>query len=155
MDEIPKFTLRNIAVLVLDEADRLFEGNLAAVVNDLVRRMQVEPEINQPRSKRQTILLSATMPSALKDFASTGLSAGHVVVRLDAERYLSPTLWTAFYTVSRANKMASLLFLLKEVVQGGAGPAWSRGSDRHEAVMDAKDSHAGQLRQVKVAVIAP
>jgi superfamily II DNA/RNA helicase len=147
MDEVPKFSLRNLEVLVLDEADRLFEGNLAAVVKDLVKRMHVEQGINQPRSKRQTVLLSATMPTALKDFASTGLSEGHAVVRLDAERYLSPTLWSAFYIVSRANKMASLLFLLREVVQGGAGPAWSKGDSSHG---DAKESQASPLPLVQL-----
>lgn len=119
MDEIPKFSLRSVCCLVLDEADRLFEGNLAPVVMELIRRLEqtrgTDPTSPSKPHTRQIVLLSATMPAALAEFASTGLSAGHSLVRLDAERFLSPTLWAGFYYVQRSEKLAGLLFLLKEV----------------------------------------
>lgn len=46
---------------------------------------------------RQTLLFSATLPRSLADFASAGLSAP-VLVRLDAERRISPDLRLAFLT---------------------------------------------------------
>ena len=78
---------------MLDEADRLFEGNLAPVVRELMRRMD-GARVDQQRI-RQTILLSATMPTALAEFASTGNGHDQLlfpmhVITLSAFKSISP-----------------------------------------------------------------
>lgn len=47
---------------------------------------------------RQTLLFSATMPSALAEFARAGLKEPELV-RLDADTKISPDLALAFFTV--------------------------------------------------------
>mmetsp|Transcript_37925 Transcript_37925/g.59166 ORF Transcript_37925/g.59166 Transcript_37925/m.59166 type:complete len:773 (-) Transcript_37925:1260-3578(-) len=71
--------------------------------------------------RRQTILISATMPVRLKEFASTKLSEDRVVVRLDSETILSPTLRVGFYYVPDEFKLPALLFLLKDHMPSHGG----------------------------------
>ena len=72
--EVEGFNLRSVECCVLDEADRLFEMGLGEQIRELLRKM---PE------QRQMCLFSATLPSALADFASAGLRQP-AIVRLDA-----------------------------------------------------------------------
>ena len=58
---------------------------------------QVRDIVSRLREGRQALLFSATLPRSLADFASAGLARPQLV-RLDAERRLSPDLGLAFYT---------------------------------------------------------
>lgn len=71
---------------------------------------------------RQTILVSATLPSSLVEFSRVGLRADPVLVRLDVDKSLSPTLASAFYVVKPDYKDAALLFLLRNVILKGSRP---------------------------------
>ena len=150
LNEVPHFTLRRVRIVVLDEADRLFESNLAAVVQQVLLACEHAPAGIQRRAfrtfseqdsgagsfmghtgpggemqtggaetkvpQRQMVLISATMPRQLAEFASAGELEGHVLVRLDTEHMLSSTLRVAHIMVLPANKLACLLFLLKDVI---------------------------------------
>lgn len=59
--------------------------------------MQVREIVSQLRESRQTLMFSATLPRSLADFAAAGLSNPQLV-RLDADRKLSPDLGLAFFT---------------------------------------------------------
>jgi ATP-dependent RNA helicase DDX54/DBP10 len=59
--------------------------------------LQVREIIGQLREGRQSLMFSATLPRSLADFAAAGLSNPQLV-RLDAERKLSPDLGLAFFT---------------------------------------------------------
>lgn len=57
--------LSSIEYVVFDEADRLFEMGFAEQLQEIIRRLP---------DSRQTLLLSATLPKLLIDFAKAGLS---------------------------------------------------------------------------------
>lgn len=59
--------------------------------------LQVREIVGQLREGRQSLMFSATLPRSLADFAAAGLSSPQLV-RLDAERKLSPDLGLAFFT---------------------------------------------------------
>ena len=62
------------------------------------------------------VLISATMPRQLAEFARAGSLRDHVLVRLDAEEMLSKTLKVGHYLTFPADKLPCLLFLLKDVI---------------------------------------
>lgn len=103
-----KQKLSGLEVVVLDEADRLFEPGFKELeqVNEICRRM--------PDSK-QTLLFSATMPQKLADFTKVGLK-NPVFIRLDVENNLSETLKSIYLHCNQHDKFAVLIHLLKNFV---------------------------------------
>jgi ATP-dependent RNA helicase DDX54/DBP10 len=149
LSEISTLTLQCVQVCVLDEADRLFEGNLKGVVLEILSRLdgpknRPAPSEKDERKVRQMVLLSATLPRALADFASKKLSHDHVVVRLDTDKFLSPTLRIGFYYVTTHAKMAGLLFLIKDIV-GGAGELTAEQRHMHDAKLLGEGVHTRGL----------
>ncbi|KAF5837577.1 putative ATP-dependent RNA-helicase [Dunaliella salina] len=106
LEEVTGLSLRAVEYAVLDEADRLFEMGFMEQIREILSKMG---------EGRQTLLFSATLPRSLADFASAGLNAP-VLVRLDAERRISPDLRLAFLTARADEKMAALLYLVREVI---------------------------------------
>ena len=81
----------------------------AEQLNELLARLPQE---------RQTLLFSATLPKLLVDFARAGLQ-DPTLVRLDVETKLSENLKMQFFGARRVNKIALLLFLLRDVIEEG------------------------------------
>jgi superfamily II DNA/RNA helicase len=107
-------TLSSVETLIMDEADRLFEGTLAPETAAVIAHLTPESEID---TDRQTVLVSATMPHALADFTRTCLRRNAEVIRLDTDKALSPTLATAFaITRSGDEKIASLITCLRRIL---------------------------------------
>ncbi len=106
LHEIDAFNLRSITFVVFDEADRLFEMGFADQLKDILSGMP---------SSRQTLLFSATMPRILAEFARAGLKDPELI-RLDADTKISPDLKMYFFRVRDEEKVAALLFLLREVI---------------------------------------
>lgn len=107
-------TLSTTEFVVFDEADRLFEGTLAVETAALLARLRNPTSETFPL---QTVLVSATMPHALAEFSRTNLRPGLAVVRLDAERCLSPTMAAAFLlTRAGLEKDAVLQATVRRVV---------------------------------------
>eukprot|EP00698_Gefionella_okellyi_P025132 TRINITY_DN9084_c0_g1_i1.p1 TRINITY_DN9084_c0_g1~~TRINITY_DN9084_c0_g1_i1.p1 ORF type:complete len:840 (+),score=236.49 TRINITY_DN9084_c0_g1_i1:26-2521(+) len=100
-------SLQSVEYLVFDEADRLFEMGFADQVNEIMR--QVSPS-------RQTCLFSATMPKLLVEFARAGLQDPQVV-RLDTDTKISEQLEIAFFTIRPSEKVAALLYILRNLVK--------------------------------------
>jgi ATP-dependent RNA helicase DDX54/DBP10 len=109
LEQVAGMSLSGVEYAVFDEADRLFEMGFAEQVGDVLARM---------RDSRQVLLFSATLPRTLADFAAARLTAP-ALVRLDAERRLSPELSLAFLTVRADDKPAALLWLLREALPAG------------------------------------
>eukprot|EP00178_Gracilaria_changii_P021224 TRINITY_DN63181_c0_g1_i1.p1 TRINITY_DN63181_c0_g1~~TRINITY_DN63181_c0_g1_i1.p1 ORF type:complete len:880 (+),score=141.49 TRINITY_DN63181_c0_g1_i1:386-3025(+) len=111
-------TIATSEIVVFDEADRLFEGTLAVETAALIS--QLKDKTTESMNTRQTVLVSATMPHALAEFSKTGLRDNLKVVRLDADRSLSPTLATAFLsTRADLEKDAALQVVLRKMRQEG------------------------------------
>lgn len=109
-------TLSTTEMLVFDEADRLFEGTLAVETAALIANLRNRQ--TESIEGRQTILVSATMPHALAEFSRTGLRKSLSVIRLDADKGMSPTLAVAWlYTKGDLVKDASLQVLMRRIVE--------------------------------------
>jgi len=127
LHEIPDFDLKSVEILILDEADRLFEMGFAQQIRDIVRTMP-KPD----GSGRQTMLFSATMPKVLVEFTKSSgsiMNDDPTVVRLDAEVSVSDELRVGFITCRSDDKDAALLHLLRDVLPRGGGSERSTGDD--------------------------
>ncbi|KAK3088605.1 hypothetical protein FSP39_021200, partial [Pinctada imbricata] len=98
--------LKCVEYVVFDEADRLFEMGFQEQLNEIIHRL---PE------SRQTLLFSATLPKLLVEFAKAGLH-DPTLIRLDVETKLSDLLKMSFFHCREDDKVAVLLYLLKNVI---------------------------------------
>lgn len=101
-----EFTLKKIQFLVLDEADNFFEQGYKDQLNELVGL--INPD-------RQTILLSATIPESLKNFAQVGMRE-YIFAKIDSEYTLNDDLQLHFFEVKSGEKEALLVHLLQKIV---------------------------------------
>ncbi|KAL5571703.1 hypothetical protein UlMin_021498 [Ulmus minor] len=106
LSEIDDMSLRTVEYVVFDEADSLFDMGFAE---------QLHKILTQLSENRQTLLFSATLPSALAEFAKAGLRDPQLV-RLDVETKISSDLKLAFFTLRKEEKDAALLYLIREQI---------------------------------------
>ncbi|XP_039071409.1 putative DEAD-box ATP-dependent RNA helicase 29 isoform X2 [Hibiscus syriacus] len=102
--EVDDMSLRTVEYVVFDEADSLFGMGFAE---------QLHKILTQLSENRQTLLFSATLPSALAEFANAGLQDPQLV-RLDLETKISPDLKLVFFTLRQEEKHAALLYLARD-----------------------------------------
>ncbi|CAN0928534.1 Putative DEAD-box ATP-dependent RNA helicase 29, partial [Linum grandiflorum] len=107
--EIDDISLKTVEYVVFDEADSLFGMGFAEQLHKILLQLS---------ENRQTLLFSATMPSALAEFAKAGLRDPQLV-RLDLETKISPDLQMTFFTVRQEEKDAALLYLIREHISSG------------------------------------
>eukprot|EP00055_Hartaetosiga_balthica_P012069 m.57405 g.57405 ORF g.57405 m.57405 type:complete len:840 (-) comp7826_c0_seq1:136-2655(-) len=98
--------LTAVSQVVFDEADQLFEKGFEQHLKDICLRLPEE---------KQTVLVSATLPQKLVEFARAGLSSP-VLIRLDAETRLSENLEYQFVSCRRGDKVGLLLHFLWNIV---------------------------------------
>jgi ATP-dependent RNA helicase RhlE len=96
-------TLGAIEILVVDEADRMFDMGFIRDIRKIVAKLPV---------KRQTLLFSATMPPDIRQLADTILS-DPVQVQIAAKNAAADTVEQSVYFVDKRNKPA----LLKHVIE--------------------------------------
>ncbi|KAL7065958.1 DEAD/DEAH box helicase family protein [Cryptosporidium serpentis] len=101
-----KLSLSAICMIVLDEADRLFETGLMPQIDDIIK---VIP------ASRQCILVSATMPTGLASFSRAKLVEPEFI-RLDSDHLISDTLKLIFIFTREDDKLATLLYLLRVTI---------------------------------------
>ncbi|XAR62412.1 RNA helicase [Bertholletia excelsa] len=104
LSEVEDMSLRTVEYVVFDEADCLFSMGFAEQLHKILAQLN---------ENRQTLLFSATLPSALAEFAKAGLRDPHLV-RLDLETKISPDLKLTFFTLRQEEKYAALLYLIRE-----------------------------------------
>ncbi|CAH9075674.1 unnamed protein product [Cuscuta epithymum] len=107
LSEVDDLSLRTVEYVVFDEADCLFSMGFAE---------QLHTVLNHLSENRQTLLFSATLPSALAEFAKAGLRDPQLV-RLDLETKISPDLKLTFFTLRQEEKHAAVLYLIREQIK--------------------------------------
>ncbi|XWS23637.1 hypothetical protein CRYUN_Cryun28dG0032000 [Craigia yunnanensis] len=104
LSEVDDMSLRTVEYVVFDEADSLFGMGFAEQLHQILTQLS---------ENRQTLLFSATLPSALAEFAKAGLRDPQLV-RLDLETKISPDLKLMFFTLRQEEKHAALLYLARD-----------------------------------------
>ncbi|KZV17347.1 DEAD-box ATP-dependent RNA helicase 29 [Dorcoceras hygrometricum] len=104
LEEVDDMSLKTVEYVVFDEADCLFSMGFAEQLHKILAQL---------RENRQTLLFSATLPSALAEFAKAGLRDPQLV-RLDLETKISPDLKVSFFTLRHEEKYSALLYLLRD-----------------------------------------
>ncbi|KAE8076573.1 hypothetical protein FH972_015213 [Carpinus fangiana] len=106
LSEVDDMSLRTVEYVVFDEADSLFGMGFAEQLHKILVQLS---------ENRQTLLFSATLPSALAEFAKAGLREPQLV-RLDLDTRISPDLKVVFFTLRHEEKNAALLYLIREQI---------------------------------------
>lgn len=110
--------LSAVEVLVLDEADQMFDMGFLPGLRKIVSHLP---------KKRQTMLFSATMPDAIRKLAAEVLSNP---AKVELERGPVSTISHALYPVGQELKTALLLRLLKDA---GSAPILVFTKTKHKA----------------------
>ena len=97
--------LKNIEVMVLDEADRMFDLGFIADIRYLLRRMP-------PPEKRLNMLFSATLSHRVMELAYDHMNKPEVV-RIEPEQVTAERVTQVLYHVSKDDKMKLLIGILK------------------------------------------
>jgi ATP-dependent RNA helicase RhlB len=99
------YTLRNCAVLVIDEADRMFDMGFIADLRFLLRRLP-------PYNKRQSMLFSATLSYEVMELAYEHMN-DPLKVSVTPEQLTAENVEHRLYHVGRHEKLALLLGTLQ------------------------------------------
>lgn len=105
LDHIQRQTvnLSMVEVLVLDEADRMFDMGFIEDIRKIVKEL---PE------DRQTLLFSATMPEAIKKLTKN-IQKSPKIIQIGLQHNPIETITQHIYPVAQAQKMELLLHLIK------------------------------------------
>ncbi|MBI2658039.1 DEAD/DEAH box helicase [Candidatus Woesearchaeota archaeon] len=109
LDHIERGTIRfsNVKFLVLDEADKMFEMGFIEAIEHIIRHIPKE---------RQTLMFSATLPSAVHQLARKHLRNP---VMLKSKIYVDKSLMNqVYYDVNYDQKFSLLVHLLKKETSG-------------------------------------
>ena len=98
-------TLARVEMMILDEADRLFELGFSDQIKDVLKSCP---------AGRQVLLFSATLPARVVQFAKAGLHSPEFV-KLDSECTLSPDLSVSVAFTRNESKPAALISVLRSL----------------------------------------
>jgi len=99
------FTLKDAEVLVLDEADRMFDMGFIKDIRFIMRRLP-------PYNKRQTMLFSATLSTRVKELAYEHMNNPEYFY-IKPEQVTAEKVEQRLYNVSRKEKLSLFLGFLK------------------------------------------
>jgi ATP-dependent RNA helicase RhlB len=102
-----KINLLDVGILVIDEADRLFDMGFLPDLRKLLRKMP-------PAQERLTMLLSATLGLRVSSLAWEYMN-GAEEIEIDPEQVTVETITQELYHVSSAEKMRLFLGIMKKV----------------------------------------
>jgi ATP-dependent RNA helicase DeaD len=94
--------LREIEVLVLDEADRMLDMGFIEDIEYIVSKV---------KKQRQTMLFSATIPEAIKEIAARHMVEPETIM-IGEEQIVLPTTKQVYFNIERKNKIWALCRVL-------------------------------------------
>lgn len=100
------FSMNRVEALVIDEADRMFDMGFIKDLRYILRKLP-------PFEKRQTMLFSATLSPQVMELAYEFMDLAERV-RIEPEKVTADNIEQTLYHVSRREKFALLLGLLKQ-----------------------------------------
>lgn len=100
------FSMNRVEALVIDEADRMFDMGFIKDLRYILRQLP-------PFEKRQTMLFSATLSPQVMELAYEFMNLAEKV-RIEPEKVTADNIDQVLYHVSRKEKFALLLGLLKQ-----------------------------------------
>jgi ATP-dependent RNA helicase DDX10/DBP4 len=103
LEQTPDLDASNVAVLVLDEADRLLDMGFTEDVNAILKYLPPPPQ-------RQTLLFSATQTKSVKDLARLSLSHPEYVSVHDKAESVTPARLSQHYVVCPLQDKINLLY---------------------------------------------
>jgi len=120
LDQVPHFSLKLLEIIVLDEADRLWEGTLASESRRILDMLRGTPQVENVSglnvaAQTQKVLVSATLPKDLANFSQMVLSSP-AFVRLDEEKLLSEAVETGYIFCRQEEKIAALIHVLRTLL---------------------------------------
>jgi len=101
-----KLDLKKVGILVIDEADRLFDMGFLPDIRRMLRKMP-------PYNKRRTMLFSATLDSRVKELAWEHMN-NPVEIEITPEQVTVESVCQELYHVEQREKMKLLLGILKK-----------------------------------------
>jgi CxxC-x17-CxxC domain-containing protein len=107
----------NLKILVVDEADEMFDMGMA---------QDVEKIISATPANRQTVLFSATLPNWVAKTAKKHLNNPKTVA-VDADMHASPDIEHVVYEINKSDKLQALKTLISEQ----SGPTLVFGRTKH------------------------
>jgi ATP-dependent RNA helicase RhlE len=129
--------LRHVEILVLDEADRMFDMGF---INDVRKIIAVVPQ------KRQTLLFSATIPQEVKNLAA-GIMNHPKIIQVGQQQNPIETITQHIYSVRREEKMEVLLHMLQK---GGMYSVLVFSRTKHGADRISHRLHSADVKSVAI-----
>ena len=133
------FKLNQIEVMVLDEADRMFDLGFIADIRYVLRRLP-------PREKRQCLLFSATLSYRVLELAYEHMNEPELM-KVESERVTSEHVRQTVYYPANEEKPRLLAGLLKQF-EGGRIMVFTNtraATDRVERTLNANGFHAAAI----------
>eukprot|EP00871_Galdieria_phlegrea_P004436 jgi/Galph1/4994/GphlegSOOS_G3641.1 len=114
MEQAPLIRFQSIETLVLDEADRLFEGDLSKDTRSITDLL-FSADNSSISSSCQKILVSATLPQVLAAFAQMNMN-NPAFIRLDLKHVISSNVAVAFFGIQQDERVAGLLYFINSIL---------------------------------------
>jgi ATP-dependent RNA helicase RhlB len=141
------FNLKQVEVMVLDEADRMFDLGFIKDIRYFLRRLP-------PRDQRQCLMFSATLSQRVLELAYEHMNEPELL-KVEADQVTADNVQQLVYYPANEEKLPLLIALLREI-RDGRVMVFSNtraGTDRIERTLNANDIHAaamsGQVPQKK------
>jgi len=133
------FDMRHVQVLVLDEADRMFDLGFIADIRYILRRLP-------PPDKRQSMLFSATLSHRVLELAYEHMNNPELV-RIEPDKMTADRVRQLMYYPSMEEKLPLLIGLLRqsEARRTMVFVNTKRTAERLESVLHANGFHAQAL----------
>jgi ATP-dependent RNA helicase RhlB len=133
------FNLNHIEVMVLDEADRMFDLGFIKDIRYVLRRLP-------PRDERQCLMFSATLSHRVLELAYEHMNEPELL-KVESEQVTAENVQQSVYYPANDEKLRLLVALLREM-EGARVMVFTNtraATDRVQRTLEANDFHAASI----------